>query len=160
MSLYLNVPLPKCLLSFISSYCFRKCEISLSVSSESGDVLFPSWDIFWEMSSFVNLILRDRFGGRCHNPLWCKDRPICNSRFPESGSLSSRLIPFPNFLVDINCLLNCYLVEKIINSLYYFLLSLFEFSNRNRYSCFILFLNLLIPSLLVCFHFFLMVFLF
>ena len=160
MFLYSHVPVLRCLLLSVPSYCFRKYEMSLFVSFESDDVFFPSWDIFWKMSLFVNPILRDHSGKRCHNPLWCRDRPMYNSRFLRLGSLLSRLIPSLNLLISISCLLNCYLVEKIMNSLYYSLLFLFRFLSRNKYSCFVLLLSLLVPSPLVYFYFFLMIFLF
>ena len=123
-------------------------------------VFFPFWNIFWKTSSFVSLILRGHSGGHCHNLRWCRDRPMYNSRFLESGFLSSHLIPFPNVLVGISCLLNCYPVGKTMNSSHYPLLLLFGFSDRDRCPCFVLFLDSLVLFSPVCSRSFLMIFLF
>ena len=85
---------------------------------------------------------------------------MCNSRFLGSGFLPSYLISFPNVLVGINCLLNCYPVEKMMDFLHYSLSLLFESLDRDRYSCFILFFDVLVSFPSVCFRSFLKVFLF
>ena len=155
MSLFLDVSFRS---FFITTLSNTRC-LFLYLSGFSS-VFFPSWDIFRKMSSFVSLILRGHSGEHCHSLLWCKDRPMCNSRFLGSGFLSPRPIPFPNALVGISCLWNCYLVGKTMNSPHYPLLLLFGFSSRGRCPCFVLFFDSLVLFSPVCFHSFLMIFLF
>ena len=120
-------------LSSIPSYCLRKYESSSFVLPKVVVSSFPFGTSSFVLpkvvvssfsfgtsprktSPFVSLILRGRFGGYCRSSLRCKDRPKCNSHFPGSGSPPPRPIPSPNVLANINCLLNCYLVEKMVSS--------------------------------------------
>ena len=116
MSLYPHAPPPRCSLLLISFYCFRKYETSSFVLPKVVVSLFPFGTSSRRISPFVSPILRGRSGGYCRSPLRCKDRPKCNSHFPRSSSPPLRPIPFPNVLADISCLLNCYLVEKMVSS--------------------------------------------
>ena len=158
MSLYSLYSSSRCFFLSISFYCFRKYETfffvlpKVVVSSSSFETSLR------ETSLFVSLILRSRSVKYCRNPLRYRDRPKYNSHFLRSSSLSPRLISSFNVLTNINCLLNCYLIEKIMNSLHYFLLLLFEFPNLDKCSFFVLSLNLLISFPLTYSRSFLMIF--
>ena len=115
---------------------------------------------FEKMSSFVSLILRSHSGEHCHSPSRYKDRSKCSSHFLESGSLFLRLILFLNVSTNINCSLNCYLVEIMISSLYYFSLLLFKSLDLDKCLYLVLFSNLSIRFLLVYSRSFSIIFLF
>ena len=114
---------------------------------------------FREMSLFVSLILRGHSGGHYRNLLRYRGRPKYNSHFSESGFPPSHPTLFSSILTDINCSLNCYLIEITISSLYYLSLS-FESLDYNKYSYSVLFFDFSLLFLLVYFYSFLMVFLF
>ena len=126
MFLYFHVSFLKCLISFILFYYFKKYKMSLSGLLKLIISSFSFRTSSKEMSSFVSSILRDHFEEHYRSLLECRDRSKCNNHFSRSDFSSSHLIPFLSVLTDINCLLNCYLVEMTTDSSYliYFSISL------------------------------------
>ena len=137
MFLYPYVPPLRCSFLSISSYCFRKYETSSFILSKVVMSSFSFKTSSRKTSPFVSLILHSCSGGYYRNLPRYKDRSKCNSHFLKLDSLSPRSISFLNVLTDISCLLNCYLVEKMVSSLHYPLLSLFEFPDHDRCSFFV-----------------------
>ena len=137
MSLLLDVPFRSFFLTVLGNMrCLFSVLPKMVVSS------FPFRTSPGEMSSFVSLILRDHFGGHCHSPPRCRDRPMCNSRFLESGFSPPHPTPFPNGLAGISCLLNCYLVEISTGSLHFDFL-FFDFFD-NFWICFLFCRNIFV----------------
>ena len=117
MSLYPYVSFSKCPLSFILSYCSRKYKMFLSDLPKLTMSSFFFWTSSRKMSLFVSLILRSHFGRHCRNPLRYRDHPKYNSHFSGLSFPSSHPTSSSSVLTDINCSLNCYLVEMLTGSL-------------------------------------------
>ena len=159
VSLYPFALSPKCLFSSVLSYCFRKYKMSLSDFPKLTVFSFSFWTSSEEMSLFVGPILHGHSGGYCRSLLQCKDRLKYNSHFSGSGFPPPHLTPFLSILMNINCLLNYYLVEMSIDSLHYSPL-LFESLGHSKCSYSVLFLDFSLLSLPVYFYYFLIIFLF
>ena len=157
MSLYSHVSFPRCPLSFILSYYFKKYKMSfldllkLTVSSFSFRTSSE------EMSLFVNLILRGYFGRHCRSPLRYRDHPKYNSHFSGLSFLSSHLTSSSSVLTDISCSLNYYLVEMLTSSLHYLSL-LFKSLDHNKCSYSVLFFSFSLLFSSIYFRSFLMIF--
>ena len=129
---------------FLLDVFFRPSVVTVLGNIRCTFLVFPELIVFpflfessfEQTSSFVSLILRGYSEGCCRNLSQYRDRLECNSHSRGSSSLLSHLISFSNVLTSINCLLNCYSVEKLIDSPYYPPLE-FEFLGRNKYSCFV-----------------------
>ena len=141
---------PYMLVSLLLDVPFRSSVIATLGNTRCPLLVFPDLVMFSfllrssleQTSPFVSLIPRGHSEGCCHNPQLYRDRPKCNSHFRGSSSLPPRPISSLNVLTGINYLLNCYLVEKLIGSPHYPPLQ-FGFLDRNRYPCFVWFLDIL-----------------
>ena len=127
---------PYMLVSLFLNVSFRPSVIATLENVRCPLLVFPDLVMFSflfgsslrQTSPFVSLIPRGYFKGCCHNPQLCRDRLKCNSHFRGSSSPSPRPIPSLNVLTSISCLLNCYLVEKLIDSL-----QIFEVTRVNKF---------------------------
>ena len=118
---------PYILVSLFLDVSFRPFVIVTLGNTRCLLLIFPELEVssfllglsFGQTFPFVSLIPRDHSEGYCYNLQLYRDRSKCNSHFRESSSFLSYSILFLNVLTDISYLLNCYLIEKLIDSLYY-----------------------------------------